>query len=168
MAQLLPVTRTTHAFSYSVQFNGKEIGNLQSFAPSSTTTLTRIRHLKSNTNAGETQEIMPSITDHQITVAALEIYTKKIMEEMGYVKFSSIEDLKTPIDIIETISAPDGSTQVINYLGCRVNTFNKSGITATGNVVTDNVVFWVTKITSPDRDVSAITSQIVDAFKKLF
>ena len=98
MSQLLPVTQAVHAFSYSVLFDGQQVGNLQSFTPSANKTLTRVRALAQG-NGGETIEIVPSITDHQITITALELYRKKVIEFMGYSNFASIEDLKTSIDI---------------------------------------------------------------------
>ena len=145
MGQLLPTTQAVHAFSYSVLFDGQQVGDLQSFAPSSNKTLTRVRALAQG-NGGETIEIVPSITDHQITITALELYRKQVIEFMGYTNFASIEDLKTPIDIREIITAPDGTQSVIDYQECWHQSYNKSGITAGGNVVTDNIVFWVTRI----------------------
>ena len=115
MPQLLPTTQSVHAFSYSVLFDGQQIGDLQSFAPSSNKTLTRVRALAQG-SGGETIEIVPSITDHQITITALELYRKQVMEFMGYSSFASIEDLKTPIDIREIITAPDGTQSIIDYL----------------------------------------------------
>lgn len=145
MSQLLPVTQSVHAFSYSVLFDGQQVGDLQSFNPSANKTLTRVRALAQG-NGGETIEIVPSITDHQITITALELYRKKVIEFMGYSSFASIEDLKTPIDIREIITAPNGTQTIIDYQECWHQSFNKSGIIANGNVVTDNVVFWATRV----------------------
>ena len=145
MAQLLPTTQSTHAFSYSVLFNGQQVGNLQTFVPSSSKTLTRVRALAQG-NGGETIEIVPSITDHQITVTALELYRKKVMEFMGYSNFASIEDLKAPIDIREIITAPDGTQVKVDWQDCQIQSHSKSGIVANGNVVTDSVVLWVTRV----------------------
>lgn len=145
MAQLLPNTQTTSTFAYDVLANGKKIGNLQTFAPSSTRTLTRVRQIAS-TFAGETIEIVPSITDHTITISTLELYRVKTLEALGYSNFASIEDLKDSIEIKESIQKPSGDTIVVDYQECWVQTFNKSGIAANGNVVTDNVTLWVTRI----------------------
>ena len=145
MPQLLPTTQSTHAFSYSVLFDGQQVGNLQTFVPSSNKTLTRVRALAQG-NGGETIEIVPSITDHQITVTALELYRKKVLEFMGYSSFASIEDLKAPIDIREIITAPDGTSTKVDWQDCQVQSFTKSGIVANGNVVTDSVVLWVTRV----------------------
>lgn len=145
MAQLLPRTQALSAFSYDVLANGKRIGNLQSFAPSSTKTLTRVRQLAS-TYAGETIEVVPSITDHQITITVLELYRIKTLEALGYSNFASIEDLKDSIEIKERITKPSGDVISIDYQECWVQSFNKTGIAANGNVVTDNVVLWVTRI----------------------
>jgi hypothetical protein len=145
MPPLIPNTQTLSAFSYDVMANGNSIGNLQSFAPSSTRTLTRVRQIASSF-AGETIEIVPSITDHQITISVLELYRQQTLEALGYTNFASIEDLRDSIDIKERINRPDGSIVVIDYQECWVNTFNKSGIVANGNVVTDNLTLWVTRI----------------------
>jgi hypothetical protein len=145
MATLVPQTQTLSTFSYDVLANGNKIGNLQTFAPSSTKTLTRVRQIAS-AQAGESVEIVPGITDHQITVTTLELYRQKTMEAFGYSNFASIEDLRNSIDIKERIVKPDGTTSVIDYQECWVQTFNKTGIAANGNVVTDNVTFWVTRV----------------------
>lgn len=149
MPQLLPNTQTLSAFAYDVLANGKKIGNLQSFAPSSTKTLTRVRQLAA-TYGGETFEIVPSITDHQVTISVLELYANETLEALGYSSFASIEDLKDPINIQERITKPSGGTVIINYLGCQVQSFNKSGIVANGNIVTDNVTLWVATIRRGD------------------
>lgn len=145
MPPLIPNTQTLSAFSYDVMANGNSIGNLQSFAPSSTRTLTRVRQIASSF-AGETTEILPSITDHQITISVLELYRQQTLEALGYTNFASIEDLRDSIDIKERIQRPDGTIVVVDYQECWVNTFNKSGIVANGNVVTDNLTLWVTRI----------------------
>lgn len=145
MAQLLPKTQSVSTFSYDVLANGKRIGNLQSFSPSSTRNLTRVRQIAS-AYAGETTEIVPSTTDHTITLSCLELYRQKTLEALGYSEFASIEDLKDSIDIIEKINKPSGETVTIEYQECWVQSFNKTGIAANGNVVTDNVTLWVTRV----------------------
>lgn len=147
MPPLIPNTQTLSTFSYDVLANGQSIGNLQSFAPSSTRTLVRVRQIAS-AFAGESIEIVPGITDHQITIAVLELYRQKTIEALGYPagSFASIEDLKDSIDIKERIQKPDGTTTEIDYQECWLNTFNKSGVMSNGSVVTDNVTFWVTRI----------------------
>lgn len=145
MGQLLPTTQATHSFSYSVLFDGKQVGNLQTFVPSANKTLTRVRALAQG-NGGESIEIVPSITDHQITITALELYREKVLEFMGYSNFASIEDLKTSIDIREIITSPAGVDTVVDYQECWVQNFSKSGIVANGNVVTDSVTLWATRV----------------------
>lgn len=144
--QLLPRTQSTHAFAYTILFNGSEVGNLQSFTPTSSRTITRVRALAQGGIAGETVELVESITDHTISVTGLELYRKQILEFMGYSNFASIEDLKDPIDIREIITAPDGSESIVDWQGCKVNNYTKGGITANGNVVTDTVAFYVTRV----------------------
>lgn len=145
MAQLLPKTQTTSTFAYDVLANGKRIGNLQTFAPSSTKTLTRVRQIAS-AYAGETVEIVPSITDHSIIISTLELYREKTIEAFGYTGFASIEDLKDSIEIQEILTKPSGDRLIIVYQECWLQAFNKSGIAANGNVVTDNCTFWVTRV----------------------
>jgi len=145
MGQLLPRTQTVSAFSYTVLFGNKQVGQLQTFAPTSTKTLTRVRALAQG-NGGETVEIVPSITDHTIAITALELYRQKVIEFMGYSDFASIEDLKDPINIIETITSPSGTSVKVNWQDCWIQNYSKSGIAAGGNVVTDNVTFWVTRV----------------------
>lgn len=144
--QLLPRTQTTAAFAYTILFNGNEVGNFQTFTPNSTRTLTRIRALAQGGLAGETIEIMESITDHTISITALELYRKEVMEFMGYSNFASIEDLKDPVDIREIVTAPDGSERIIDYQACKIATYTKGGISSAGNVITDTCTFWVTRV----------------------
>lgn len=149
MAQLLPINRAIHAFAYSIQFNGREIGNLQSFTPSSNTALNRIRAVSQGKSPGATIEIIRGNTDHQVVVTAIELYSLPVLEEMGYTNFSSIEDLRDPINIIETITNPAKTVVVeLTYHDCQLQNYSKSGITSTGNVITDSATFWVAYITS--------------------
>ena len=141
---LLPATQTVSVFSYDVLAGGRKIGNLQSFAPNSDKTLTRVRQIAA-INAGETIEIVPSITDHTITISTLELYRQKTLEALGYSNFASIEDLKDPIEIKEQITKPSGEKITIDYLGCWIKSFNKS-VAVGGSVVTDNVTIWVTSV----------------------
>lgn len=144
-AQLLPRTQTVSTFAYDVLANGRRIGNLQTFAPSSTKTLTRVRQIASS-YAGETIEIVPSITDHTITISVLELYRQQTLEALGYSNFASIEDLKDSIEIQEIVTKTSGDQIKVVYQECWVQSFNKSGIAANGNIVTDNVTLWVTRV----------------------
>lgn len=149
MPQLLPNTQTTSTFAYDVLANGKRIGNLQTFTPSADRTLTRVRQIAS-AYAGETTEIVPSITNHSIRISALELYREKTLEALGYTDFASIEDLKDPITIRETVTKPNGDRISIDYLDCWVQNFSKSGISANGNVVTNDISFFVTRVRKGD------------------
>ncbi len=145
MPQLLPTTQSVSTFAYDVLANGKRIGNLQSFAPTSDRTLTRVRQIAS-ANAGETIEIVPSVTNHSIRISSLELYREKLLEALGYSNFASIEDLKDSITIRETITKPSGERISIDYLDCWIQSFSKSGISANGNVVTNDISLFVTKV----------------------
>jgi len=148
MPSLLPRTLSVHSFSYDIEFEGTKIGNLQTFQPSETRTLTRVRGL-AEANVGETIEIVPSITDTTVNISAIELYSGPIMEKLGYDNFCTIANLLDPIDIIETINPPSGSNGSIirvGYLGCHASNWSKSNIAANGNVVTDNVTFQVAKV----------------------
>jgi len=134
------------AFSYSVLFNGNEVGNFQSFTPSSSRALTRVRALAQGSIAGECLEIVEGVTDHTISVTALELYRKEVLEFMGYSNFASIEDLKDPIDIREVRTDPNGVDSVLDWQGCKINTYSRAGITVGGNVITATAAFWVTRV----------------------
>lgn len=150
MAILIPRTQTVSAFSYSVLFTGpngsSEIGQFQSFTPSSTRTITRVRALSQGSIAGECIELVESITDHTISVTALELYRKEVMEFMGYSNFASIEDLKDPVDIREIRTDPNGVDTIIDWQACKLNSYTRGGITAGGNVVTATASFYVTRV----------------------
>jgi hypothetical protein len=145
MPPLIPNTQTLSTFSYDVLANGKSIGNLQTFAPSSSKILVRVRQIASQF-AGETSEIVSGVTDHQITISVLELYRQKTIEALGYSNFASIEDLHDSIDIKERILRPDGTTVEVDWQECWIQTFNKTGIAANGNVVTDNLTLWCTRV----------------------
>lgn len=149
MPPLIPKTgQTVSTFSYSVLFDGKEVGNLQTFTPSQDRTLVRVRSLAQyQGNVGETIEIVNGVTDTlTVEVTALELYSRKVMEFMGYSNFASIEQLLSGIDIMEILLKPNGSEDRTLYSQCWVKSFGKSNIQANGNVVTDRVTFWVTKV----------------------
>lgn len=148
MPPLIPrAGQTVSSFSYSILFDGKEIGNLQTFTPTQNRTTQRVRSLAVfQGNPGETFEIVPLVSEFTLEVTAFELYSKAVVEFMGYPSFSSIEELLSPIDIMEVMLKPDGNEKRRLYQGCWVTKFGTSGISANGSVITDSVSFAVTKV----------------------
>lgn len=162
MGRMVPNNaQTVSTFSYSVTFNGKEVGSLQTFSCNETRTLTRVRGIgQGPKNTGETIEIIPSITDYTATATMFEIYANSFYSLFG--KASSgllditpeteidpcIASLLVPINIEEKLYTQNGSgtKRVKKYEDCWVNTYAKSGIAANGNLITENISFWVANI----------------------
>lgn len=166
MGRLVPtVAQAVSTFSYDVSFGGRSIGTLQTFGVAHNRTLTRVRGIGApTTNVGGTIEIVPSITDYTATATMLELYASSFFESyvaaeggdtalfslpgISVTAVSSIEQLLAPINITEKLYAPGGATTLreTQYIGCWLQNYSKSGIAANGNLITENVSFWVTDI----------------------
>lgn len=161
MGRLVPINaQTVSTFSYDVTFNGAVVGSLQTFSSNQTRTLQRIRGVGQGKNVGETIEIIPSITDYTATATMFEIYANSFFALFGQAATGlldilpattidpSIQNLLVPINIVETLKTQSGAgdKRVTIYEDCMVNTYAKSGIAANGNLISENVTFWVTNI----------------------
>lgn len=144
---LLPITQSASTFSIDIYANGKRIGNCQSFTPTTSRTHTRVREIGS-ARGGETSEIVPSISDHSITLSRVELYREETIEALGYSvdSYASLEDLRTPIDIRQVMTKPDGTKIVTEFQECWCSNATQNGISSSGNVITDSITLQVTRI----------------------
>ena len=141
----LPPTESKSAvfYSYEVKVNGQKVGTLQSFSPSSTRDLERIREIAYSDI--DTLEIVPGRTEHQLQIDKIELYTKSLIEALGYEPVS-ISDLSHSLTIVETMHRPDGTKRKMSYDRCWINSWNKQ-INANNVTITESVTLWPTGVT---------------------
>jgi len=140
----LPPAETSSVvyYAYDVKIDGKNVGTLQNFSPTSNRALERIREIAHS--AVDTIEITPGRTDSSITIEKLELYNKSLIEALGYDP-SGVADLESSFDIIEVMHRPDGTKRTIIYDRCWVETYGKT-VNLTTISVTENVTVQVTNI----------------------
>ena len=140
----LPPTESNSVVHYAYEFrvNGRKVGTVQNFNPSSTRALERIREIAySNV---DTIEIVPGRTDHQLQVERIETHVASMIDALGYEPLN-IADLNGSIQIIEVLHRPDGTRRRIVYDRCWVNTHSKTINVGTVNV-TESATLWPTTI----------------------
>jgi len=137
-------------YQYLVKINGKPVGTLQRFNPSTERDLERVREINSSIDR-DAVEIIPGRSAHQITVDRLELNTNALAQVLGDESIVSIADIQVPIDIVEIMTKPDGTTRKIHYSKCWPKSYSKT-ITVDTVSVTESVTFWVTNIYSGGND----------------
>lgn len=139
---LIPNTRSAVFYSYTVKANGKQIGTLQRFNPTSTRQVQRLRGIQNN--AGKVIEIVPGTTDDSITMDKVKLHRESMLGAFGYT-VKSIQDINDTIDIEEIEHHPDGTTTTMTYAGCWISQYSKN--TTEGTVlVVESMTVQVTQV----------------------
>lgn len=134
----VPVTSTVVSYAYTISVNGKPIGTIQGFNPTSTRTTERIHEIQ-NVHK-DTVEIVPGRTEIKITIDRMEIYTQHVVEALGLNPFEEgIVQITQPIDIIETLRDYTGvAKRTTTYANCWISSWAKQ-ITEGTVTVKENV-----------------------------
>ena len=102
---LQPNTKAEVFYSYEIKANGVKIGTLRRFNPSQTRTAERLREIANN--GGAILEVVPGVTDFEITISKSKIYTESAAQAFGY-DVKTLQDIVDPVDIVEKAYHPDG------------------------------------------------------------
>ena len=123
--------------SLSIVVDNEEIGFIESFAPSSTRTITRLREL-SKMSGGRVVEMVPHTEDTRITVSGYCIYREKAeflfkrmqqknVDDAGVGGFPSLLSQTKPFDIYEYAKHPGKEREVVTvYKGCWASDWSKT------------------------------------------
>jgi|YelNatPaOPRAMG01_1025707.scaffolds.fasta_scaffold04034_4 hypothetical protein len=139
----IPETKTVVSYAYTVKVNGKAVGTLQTFTPSGTRMLDRVREIMNEEN--DIVEIVPGRTEFTATIDRLETYDEALIQALGYDNFTTLDQITTPIQIIEEISGPNGKRRTIHYEDCWIQSVNKT-IREGTITVSESVTLWVTRV----------------------
>lgn len=137
--------QSTVHYQYSISINGKKVGTIQRFNPSSERDLVRIRQIMDDEQ--DTVEIAMGRTATQVTVERFETNAAALMDAIGMETFDDISDITYPIDITETMNVPGilGKKRVLQYMGCVPKSWSKS-ISVDTITVTESITFWITRV----------------------
>lgn len=121
--------------SLSIFVGNEEIGFIESFAPSSTRTIQRLRELSAS-SGGRVIEMVPHTEDSRITISGYCIYKEKAQYLFKRVQPDNVTDDKTfislmsqrvPFDIVEKATHPGRDAEVVMvYAGCWCADWSKS------------------------------------------
>jgi len=128
----LPRTATAVFYSYTISANNTEVGSLQSFNPSSTRQVERIRQIMFSTGA-RVIDMVPGTTDTSISLEHVRLYKKSLFEAFSYQIFA-LEDLTEPMDIIEEMNHPDGLVDFLVYHQCLFSDWSETRTVGTAHV----------------------------------
>ncbi len=128
-----------------VLVNGTFIGVIQSIEPSMDRTTTPVRGI------GTGDRILTRIwqlTDYKLNIQKMALFQKQMINMFGYGdQFRMLAQLRTPIDIQEIISLPDGTNiRETNYRGCYMTSHSAPRSISGEIIVTETAAFDVTSI----------------------
>lgn len=96
-------------YAYSIQLNGKEIGTIQSFSPSSTRNAERLREIRASTGT-KTVALVPGREDRELTLQKVTLFKKSVL---GYFGENEVPDpvtifniIRNGVDIVEQLYQP--------------------------------------------------------------
>lgn len=130
----LPQTQHSVFYAYSININGNEIGSFERLSMRASKNAERIREVLYSHGA-ETKEIVWGATDISVDLSKVEIYRQCFQEAMGFA-LGSLEDINTPVDIVEVQTNPvSGEKRVVAYKDCVATSWSKSIDTGTAKLV---------------------------------
>lgn len=109
--------RTSHAISILV--NTKVVGQIQSWAPTQSKTITATFELNSDTSGEPTENIPGNLSGLTIQVSRYDLFASKMEEVWG--KSNNLWMLSKqlhPFVVQEKWKNPDNTTEYMNYEGC--------------------------------------------------
>jgi len=123
--------RTSHAVA--IRSGGVTIGQIQTFNPSQTRTVTSTYELNPATS-GEIYENVPgNIAGTTINVTRFDLFNKKMEQAWGVgFDITMLSDQNNPLSIQEKWTNPDSSTELWVYSGCWFSSLGRT-ISATGD-----------------------------------
>lgn len=139
---LKPNTRSEVYYSYEIKANGTRIGTLQRFNPSQTRTADRLREIANN--GGAIIEIVPGVTDFEITISKSKIYAENATDAFGY-SVKTLQDIVDPVDVVEKSFHPDGTTSVLTWKDCWITRVSKSVVVGT-TINTEEMTLFPTEV----------------------
>jgi len=131
-------------YQYMIMIDGKAVGTIQRFNPSTERDLERIREIMNNSD--DTVEIAVGRSDTQITTERVELNKQAMMNILAPGDdFVDISQLNVPVNIVEVLRYPDGTKRTIVYQDCEAKSYSKTTSVDT-ITVTESVTFWVRKV----------------------
>lgn len=108
--------RTSHAISISA--GGRTIGQIQTWAPTQSKTITPAYELRSESSGNVTENVPGNITGLTIQVSRYDLFASKMEEVWGSSKaLWMLSNQLVPLQITEKWSSP-GLTESFVYYGC--------------------------------------------------
>jgi len=114
----IPATniRTSHAVT--IQYNSYVIGQIQTWAPNQSRTITPAYELKAQTSGEVTENVPGNITGLTIQVSRYDLFSAKMEEIWGNPDLNMLSRQSNPLTITEKWVNPSGSPEKYEYIGC--------------------------------------------------
>ena len=141
---VLPNVRSAVWWAYTIGVNGQAIGNLQSFNPTSSKTIERVREILFS-SGNKVVDIVPGSTDISASVERILLFSENLFQSIGR-NLVSIEDFNDPFDVLETLNRPGSSTPVRTvYADCLISEYGRNITTGT-TFVSETATFQISTI----------------------
>jgi hypothetical protein len=138
----IPNTAAQVFYTYEIRVNGKKVGMIEEFRPSTNRGHERLREIANN--GGKIVEIVPGVSDYEITLSHIHLHRSSFLQALGY-DIVDLQDIKDPIEIVEIAHAPDGTTDKVVYGKCWVQRADKTVSTKSTHIV-ESATVWPTEI----------------------
>ena len=111
--------RTSHAISIHPSVGAAAIGQIQSWAPNQSRTITPTYELDSRTSGNVVDNVPGNVTGLTIQVSRYDLFTVKMEEVWGSSAFWMLGDQQTALEIREKWQPPGGGpAEFYHYKGC--------------------------------------------------
>ena len=123
--------RTSHAIA--IRTSGVTIGQIQTWNPSQTRTVTPTYELNPATSGEIFENVPGNIAGTTINVSRFDLFNKKMEQAWGVgFNITMLTDQTDPLSIQEKWTNPDSSTELLVYSGCWFSSLGRT-ISATGD-----------------------------------
>lgn len=111
--------RTSHAISIYPSVGNVPIGQIQTWAPNQSRTITPAYELKSDTSGNVTENVPGNVTGLTIQVSRYDLFASKMEEVWGSSKsLWMLGNQLNPLEIREKWRGPTGTVETYLYRGC--------------------------------------------------
>lgn len=134
-------------YTYNISANGISVGTLQSFSPSNTRAVERLREIRGDATSGiqDVLGVYPGGDDPTFRATRVQLYTQNLLQAFGLGSIKSLNEITTPIDVEEIATSSDGQTETVIYSKCLPTSLSKT-VTVGTVLVTEEASFAVTEI----------------------
>jgi len=126
-------TRTNH--SLAVRVRGITIGLLQTWNYALKRQVTPVYELNPDTTGEPVDNVPGNISDLDISVQRVDLYSSKMEEAFGGINLNMLSDQNNPFEVVEVWKNPDGTVEQYVYEGCWFTSISRDNAVSSDRIV---------------------------------